>query len=133
MRAIPIVNLTDVLEMAVAFNRNAAGGRGVRLHCYSLDQLPAQGEEYALLEVFDRLIGSAVRDALWGSLVVCEAGLSKGEIVVRIRHARPSSDCDTSGITWTDLVRAWPRGKKPPKKTNTWHGAKHGRHTRAAA
>src|SRR3954470_5054826 len=70
MHATSIVNLADVLEMAVAFNRNAAGGRGIRLHCYSLDHLPVQGEEYALLDVLDRLIGSAIREALWGSLVV---------------------------------------------------------------
>jgi hypothetical protein len=113
MRANSIVNLADILEMAVAFNRNVARNRDVRLHCYSLDQLPVQGEEYALLDVLDRVIGSAVRDALWSSLVVCEAGLSTSKTVVRIRYARPSSDCDASAITWTEVIRTWPRGEKP--------------------
>ena len=124
MSAIPIVNLAEVLEMSVAFNRNAAGGRGVRLHCYSLDQLPVQGEQYALLDVLDRLIGSAVRDALWGT----EQGRDRRPhppctTVIGLRHERDHLDRPGPRLA------SW---QKAPKNQYMARG-QHGRHTRAAA
>ena len=95
-----VADLTGTLEMAVALNRARAAERDLRLHCYGLDRLRAHGEEYALLRLLDDLLRTACRDALWGSLVMCEAGWYDGGPVVRVRYAR----CDRDTIV---LVERW--------------------------
>lgn len=102
VRLVPsgVADLTGTLEMAVALNRARAGERDLRLHCYGLDQLQVRGEEYALLRLLDDLVRNACGDALWGSLVMCEAGWYDGGPVVRVRYAR----CDRDTIV---LVERW--------------------------
>jgi hypothetical protein len=103
------VELGDLLSMAVELNRNAAQQRNVQIHCYALDQALELERKEFLLAKLDMLLGRAVQNAHWGSLITCQAGIGNGEAKFYIRFAVRTCDegASTSGIDWVDEVWSW--------------------------
>lgn len=103
------VELGDLLSMAVELNRNAAQQRDVRIHCYVLDLSLELERKDVLLAKLDILLGRAVQNAHWGSLITCQAGIENDEAKFYIRFA--AATCaegpSTSGIDWVDEVWSW--------------------------
>jgi signal transduction histidine kinase len=94
------VDLIEVMEMAAGLNEAAAATRSVRVHTYGIEPLVAWGDNHLLLESIDNLIGNAIKHTRSGGSVVCEAGISGGEAVLRILDEGP-------GLTESDLMRAF--------------------------
>lgn len=103
------VELGDLLSMAVELNRNAAQQRNVRIHCYVLDQSLELKRKDVLLAKLDILLGRAVQNAHWGSLITCQAGIENDEAKFYIRFAVPTcaEGPSTSGIDWVDELWSW--------------------------
>ena len=103
------VELGDLLSMAVELNRNAAQQRNVRIHCYVLDQSLELERKDVLLAKLDILLGRAVQNAHWGSLITCQAGIENDEAKFYIRFAVPTcaEGPSTSGIDWVDELWSW--------------------------
>ena len=103
------VELGDLLSMAVELNRNAAQQRNVRIHCYVLDLSLELERKDVLLAKLDMLLGRAVQNAHWGSLITCQAGIENDEAKFYIRFA--AATCaegpSTSGIDWVDELWSW--------------------------
>jgi len=102
-------DLADVLSMAIELNRNKAGMHGVRVHCYVLDQATKPEDHCALLNTLDALIGRAIEQSHWGSLVTCQAGITDGEAHFHLRFAVRASNQAASppGIDWVDEAWSW--------------------------
>lgn len=94
------VDLIEIVETAAGLNEAAAAARSIRLLTVGEERLFALGDHRLLLEAIDNLIGNAIKHTRDGGSVVCEATVSEGEAVVRIRDDGP-------GLTDSDLARAF--------------------------
>lgn len=107
------LDLTEVLAMAVELNRNNAIRHGVRVHCYSLDQVLSGVSQDEQLQRFDAILGRAVQNAQFGSLITGQAGIRNGRIELHIRYARPTLTGASSmmELDWIDEVWCWQPGE----------------------
>lgn len=80
-------NLAEVMSQAVELGRGRAAARELRVHCYCVDGLQVAAEPYDLMGTIDAMLAIASELAVWGSLLVCQAGLEHGQVVVRIQFA----------------------------------------------
>ncbi|MBN9671984.1 sensor histidine kinase [Roseibium aggregatum] len=95
------VNLVDILELAVTVNQPLARQRSVRFCCHAIDPVPCSADAELLYEVFDNLIGNAVKHTRPDTTVICETGpADDGGTYVRISDEGP-------GFTAADLMRAF--------------------------
>ena len=102
-------DLTEVLAVAVEFNRNNAMRHGVRVHCYSLDQVMSGVSQHEQLQRFDAILRRAIQNAQFGSLITGQAGIRNGQIELHIRYARPTITGASSmmELDWIDEVWCW--------------------------
>ena len=106
-------DLTEVLAMAVELNRNIAMRHGVRVHCYCLDQVLSGVRQHEQLQRFDAILGCAIQNAQFGSLITGQAGIRNGRIELDIRYARPTLTGASSmmELDWIDEVWCWQPGE----------------------
>lgn len=112
------VKLADLVQLAIGLNCAAAAKNGVRLRGYTIDVALPEQYERSVLSTIDTLLGRAVRNAQWSSLVTAEATVEQGLIKLRIRYAKPAVRLDSEpiGLDWIDEFWSWHPSSQPACK-----------------
>jgi len=102
-------DLADIVLTAIDRNRSKARKRRVRVRGYILDQASRLEYHRTLLETLDTLIGRAIENAHWCSLLTCRAGITDGEAHCHLHFAVPVIDGwrSTPRTDWIDEVWSW--------------------------
>ncbi len=94
------INLSSILQNALASNLPLAEKRAVRLHFADAGPIAVLGDKCLLLQVFENILNNAVKHSPGGTTVRCILDADDDNVMVRIRDQGP-------GLSTIDLKRAF--------------------------